>query len=302
MKTLIKTSTIMICLTAMLVGVRCDAGEIDLTIVPKSWKKSAKGMMKEAKSFTYGNEHEEQQLWIFTPDHLKEAELRPCVFFIHGGGWGGDPYYFAPQSIHLSRLGIVCVSIHFRNAKETPKNCLADCLSAYRWVKANGRQHHIDPEKIVVSGGSAGGHLALAMLTIPGCDNPKDDKSIPIDPKGLVLFNPVIDLVEGWGAGREKCKQAGVNPEDFSPAHHMRPGLPETLILSGSKDGLIPPRLIHQYIERTGKQGNVCRFVEYPGADHSFFNHGKDGRVDYFFQTMKETEGFLTKLGYLPVK
>ena len=119
-----------------------------------------------AEEFTYGDDHQNQKLWIFKPKGLKNDEVRPCVFFVHGGGWGGEAYYFAAQCVYLSRLDIVCVTIHFRGARPTPKNSLADSLSAYRWVKKNGKQHHIDTDKIVVSGGSAGGHLSLAM--VPG--------------------------------------------------------------------------------------------------------------------------------------
>lgn len=289
-------------IAVFLISQLCIAEEIDLTTVPDDWKKASERMMVAAEEFNYRDDHENQKLWIFKPGDLKAGETRPCVFFIHGGGWGGSAYYFAPQCVYLSRLGVVCVTIHFRGPNPTPKVCLSDALSAYRWVKTNGKKHNIDPDKIVVSGGSAGGHLSLAMVSLSGFDNPEDNNSIPIDPKALVLFNPAIDLVEGWSGGRNRCLKAKINPEGFSPAHNVKPGVPETLILSGEKDGVITPAMIRKFMERMEKHGNKSTFVEYPGAGHSFFNYGKGGSNDYFFKTMKEVEKFLVKLGYVEKK
>ncbi len=80
---------------------------------------------------------------------------------------------------------------------------------AYRWIIEHGDQHHIDVDKIVVSGGSAGGHLSLALSTIALDDDPL----IEHQPKGFVLFNPVIDLVDGWSGGRKKCEAKGIAPQ-----------------------------------------------------------------------------------------
>jgi len=120
----------------------------------------------------YSHKHRDNKLWVFRPEGLKQDELRPCVFYIHGGSWGGNAPMFAPQCIYLSRRGIVGVSIEFRrydkNQGISPKDCLADCISAYRWIKKHARSLHIDPDKIVIAGGSAGAHLALSMLTLEG--------------------------------------------------------------------------------------------------------------------------------------
>jgi len=283
----------------------CRSEEFDLNYIPKDKNETGaitKQMLATAEEFAYRTEHESQRLWIFRPSNLKADELRPCVFFIHGGGWGGSPNTLAPQCLYLARLGVVSVTIHFRkpSVKEgvSPYDCLADCLSAYRWVKQNGKQHNIDSDRIVVSGGSAGGHLSLAMVTIDGHNNPADDLSVPVDPKAMILFNPAMDLVNGWKGGAKKCESQGIDSATYSPAHHVKPGLPETLILSGGKDNIISPAMIRQFMERMGKHGNKCSFVEYPEAGHSFFNYGREDNV-YFHQTMTEVEKFLHKLGYL---
>jgi acetyl esterase/lipase len=271
--------------------------EHDLFYLPDDRKETDRindELLATGQQFAYGDSGiEAQKLWIFPPLAAQPGELRPCVFFIHGGGWGGHPRSLAAQSVYLQRRGYTTVSIHFRPPKgnNTPKDTLRDARKAYRWIIEHGREHHIDPNRIVVSGGSAGGHLSLALSTI----SLNDDSVIEVLPKGYVLFNPVIDLVDGWAGGRKKCEAAGIAPLSFSPAHHVRAGLPPTLILSGSNDGLIPPRLIHTFQTRMKQVGSDCRFVEYPGASHGFFNYGREDNR-YFRLTMQAFEDFLVQL------
>jgi acetyl esterase/lipase len=232
-------------------------------------------------------------MWIFHPLDLRVGELRPCVFFIHGGSWGGKPEYLAAQCVYLQRRGWNTVSIHFRapQGQQTPVDTLKDARLAYRWLVAHGREHQIDVDRIVLSGGSAGGHLALALSTIELADDPV----VAHPPRGFVLFNPVIDLVDGWSAGRKKCAAHGIDPRSFSPAQHVVPGLPPILVLSGSEDKLIPPPLIRKFQSTMAAAGNQCTFIEYPGADHGFFNYGRHSN-QYFQWTMWEVETFLESL------
>ena len=138
------------------------------------------------------------------------------------------------------------------------------------------------------------------MLTLEGYDDPADDKSIPIDPKALILFDPAIDLIDGWRGGQERCKPFNIDPKTFSPAHHVRPGLPETLIISGSKDGVIPPDLIRAFMKRMEEKRNKVTFHEYPGLGHAVFNYGFTGvGSEYFMKSMAQVEEFLRKLGLL---
>ena len=64
------------------------------------------------------------------------------------------------------------------------------------------------------------------------------------------------------------------------------------LILSGSEDSLIPPKLIRDFQKRLTAVGGKSRFIEYPEAGHGFFNYGRE-RNQYFQWTMWELEKFL---------
>ena len=266
--------------------------EHDLLHFPDDRKQSdliCDDLLKSAKKLSYGSEPE-QQLWIFTPLDVVNNELRPCVFFIHGGGWGGHPRLLAAQAAYLQRRGYSTVSIHFRPPTKglTPHDTLRDARMAYRWIVEHGQEHHIDADRIVVSGGSAGGHLSMALSTI----ELPDDPVIEHPPRGYVLFNPVIDIVDGWAAGRKKCEATGIDPQSFSPAKNVRAGLPPVLILSGEQDPLIPPKLIQAFQKRMTDAGNRCEFIEYPGAGHGFFNYGRE-RNQFFQWTMWAFEDFL---------
>lgn len=273
--------------------------EQDLLYVPKDRAETNEicaAIEQTAPEYCYGDPAiKEHRLRIYTPLDIQPDELRPCVFFIHGGAWGGSPLLLAPQNAYLQRRGYVCVNIHFRAPKKnvTPADTLRDARAAYRWVLKHADEHHIDKDRIVVSGGSAGGHLALALSTIGLPDDPVIDHL----PQGYVLFNPAIDLVDehGWGGGRKKCVAAGIEPKSFSPAHHVRPGLPPTLILSGSDDTIIGPKLVHAFQQRMAKVGNETKYIEYPGIGHAFFNYGRHDNK-YFKWTMWAFEDFLADL------
>lgn len=268
--------------------------EIDLLYLPKNREETAqlnRRMLTTGKEFSYGDpDIANQRLWIFNPLDIAAGEKRPCVFFIHGGGWGGKPELLAPQCVYLQRRGFNAVSIHFRSPGNglTPRDTLDDARKAYRWILEHADEHHIDKNLIFISGGSAGGHLSLALRTI------EFDSAGPDSPEaaGLILFNPVIDLVNGWSGGRKKCLQAKIEPRDFSPAHHVRAGLPPMLILSGSRDSLIPPSLIREFQKRLAAVGGQSKFIEYPDAGHGFFNYGREEN-QYFQWTMWEVENFL---------
>ncbi|MFK8111381.1 MAG: sulfatase-like hydrolase/transferase [Rubripirellula sp.] len=270
--------------------------QLDLLYYPKDKAETAdvtKAMLATGKEIVYGDPQIPQhRLWIFNPMEIQADEQRPCVFLIHGGGWGGRPESLAAQALYWQRRGLNAVSIHFRapSGELTPADTLRDARRAYRWIVEHGKDHHIDVDQLLVSGGSAGGHLSLALATI----ELEDDPVIEHLPKAMVLFNPVIDLVDGWENGRKKCERANIEPQAFSPAHHPVANLPPILILSGSDDGLISPALIRGFQERMKAAGNSVEFVEYPDAGHGFFNYGRHDN-QYFQWTMWEFEKFLNK-------
>ena len=234
---------------------------------------------------------------------------RPGVLFIHGGGFtGGDKaeYRTASVSADLARAGYVVVSCNYvlgpkDKAGVWPRN-IADCRDAVRWMRANADALGLDPDRIAVAGGSAGGHLAASVATLPGLDDAKDDKSVSCLPNALVLYNPGtvmapfpgLDL-KGFGAGLDKSK-FGCEPTEISPLHHVKKGTPPTIIFHGKADTTVPYSTVEKFTEVMKAAGNRCELVGYEGQPHGFFNKAK------YAETLAATDAFLVSLGYLPAK
>ena len=90
---------------------------------------------------------------------------RPAVLLVHGGGWvNGDRTQLHGYGILLGRIGYVCVATEYRLAGEAKWPAqIHDVKAALRWMRANAGRLGIDPNKIAVSGNSAGAHLSLMV-------------------------------------------------------------------------------------------------------------------------------------------
>ncbi len=104
---------------------------------------------------------------IATPPRVKSSEPRAVVALIHGGGWRrGDKNKFAKSVVGLAKRGYVGASLMYRLSPEHKFPAqVEDVMTGIRYLKSNAKKYHLDPTKIVVRGGSAGGHLA-AMLGV----------------------------------------------------------------------------------------------------------------------------------------
>jgi len=275
----------------------------------KTAKKKAGGYpptIEGTKSETYRKVGDtELKVWIFDPAQ-KSAKPLPAIVFFFGGGWtSGSPVQFEQQSRHLASRGMIAIVADYRvktRQDAKPADCVSDAKACVRWVRANAARLGIDPERIAVGGGSAGGHLAAAVATVPGLDTAQDDKSISCMPNALVLFNPGtvmapfpgLDL-KGFGAGLDKEK-FGCEPVEISPIHHVKKGTPPTVIFHGKSDTTVPYSTVEKFAEVMKAAGNRCDLVGYEGQPHGFFNKAK------YTETLAAADDFLVSLGYLPAK
>jgi len=232
---------------------------------------------------------------IHYPEDVDKSKDYPAIVFFFGGGWvGGDRAHFLHQAEYFSQRGLICFLVDYRIKKKhgtTPFESLKDAKSAMRYIRKNADQFGIDPDKIIGSGGSAGGHLAAACALIDGYNEASDDTTISTDPNALVLFNPVIDNGPA-GYGYERI---GDQYKEFSPLHNIKKGAPPTAILIGTKDRLIPVETVKYYKAAMEKVGSRCDLFLYEDQEHGFFNLGKG----YFKITVLEADTFLQSLGYL---
>lgn len=251
----------------------------------------------------------ELKAWIFEPAGHNEGDARPAIVFFFGGGWnGGTPGQFRPQAQFLAERGMVAIAVDYRVRSRqgtTANTAVSDAKAAVRWVRTNADRLGVDPHRIAASGGSAGGHLAAATATLPGHDATGAGSDVSSAPNALVLFNPVLitaatpDLPDqDLEKFRRLEPRLGADPQSMSPYHHVRPGLPPTIIFHGEEDKTVPFRTIELFTEAMKSAGNQCELVAYPGKGHGFFNaHRAD--TSAYRDTMARVEEFLVKLGWL---
>lgn len=262
----------------LLVGVATEASEPDL-IVYKTINET------------------DLKLHVFSPEHHQSGEARPAIVFFFGGGWnGGTPEQFYPQSKHLADRGMVAICAEYRVKSRhgaEPRDCVADGKSAMRWVRTHAEELGIDPEMIAAGGGSAGGHVAAAIATTNGFDEPGEDTSVSCRPDALVLFNPVFDNGPG-GYGHERVREYW---REFSPMHNLDTRTPPTIVFLGSRDSLIPVATAEEYQRRMEERGGRCELRIYEGQKHGFFNQGR--KNSKYAETLAEMDNFLQTLGFV---
>jgi acetyl esterase len=239
----------------------------------------------------------ELQMHVFEPAGLKAGDKRACFLVIHGGGWtGGSPPRMYPFAAHYAQLGLVGISLQYRlhSAKTGVSvfDCVKDARSAVRYLRAHAAELGIDSQKIIVSGGSAGGHLAAATALFDQVNEDSDDLTISASPNALVLLFPVIDTSkEGYGQAR-----IGERWQELSPVHHVRSGLPPTITFHGTGDTVTPFAGAKAFHEAMLKAGNRSQLDINEGGAHGYLMRDKALLED----TLHKSDVFLKSLGLLP--
>lgn len=247
-------------------------------------------------------------LSIFNPAGHKASEQRPAIVFFFGGGWtSGSPAQFEQQCRYLASRGMVAIAADYRVAsrhKVKAAQCVADAKSAVRYVRAHAKELGVDPNRIAAAGGSAGGHIAGCTGTVPGQEEAGEDAAVSSVPNAMVLFNPALALAPvdgndfgGFGA-RLGTERLGADPLAISPVHHVKAGVPPTIIFHGKVDSTVPFATVEAFGAAMKKAGNRCEVAGFEGQAHGFFNFGR-GDNAMFRETLKQTDKFLASLGWL---
>ena len=238
----------------------------------------------------------ELKLTFYYPKSYKSGDQYPAMIFFFGGGWnGGSIDQFKPHAEYFSGRGLICVLADYRVKSRqgtTPFDAVRDAKSAIRYLRKHHEELGIDPDKIIGSGGSAGGHLAAAAGNVPGLEEKGEDLSISSKPNALVLFNPVYDNGP-TGYGYERI---GERYPEISPMHNIQKGSPPTITFLGTEDPLIPVETAQEYCRRMEAVGSRCDLFLYEGQKHGFFNKRNE---DKYRKTVFHADQFLAVLGYL---
>ena len=239
------------------------------------------------------------KMHLFLPEGWTAADRRPCILIFHGGGWiGGDAKRMYAFAAHFAKLGMVAASIDYRLVKKgngvTVFDCVKDGRSAVRYVRAHALELGIDPRRLVVSGASAGGHVAVGTAIFEAVNDDADDLSIAAEPNLMIPLFPVIDTSKaGYGNGR-----IGVRWQELSPVHNVRSGLPPTLIFHGTSDTTTPFAGAKRFHEEMLKVGNLCELDVNEGGAHGYVMSNQA----LFDDTLVKMEAFLMRTKFLPAQ
>lgn len=249
----------------------------------------------EVKSMTYKTVGDRQlQIHIHYPPGWKASDMRPAIVFFFGGGWrSGSVGQFEMQAQYLAGRGMVAARADYRVKSRddvTPDKCVEDARSAVRWMRRNAKQLGIDPDKLIASGGSAGGHLAACTMIRNSVEAEGDDLSISTIPQAMVLFNPVLSfdneqMIERINGDKQLARK-------ISPTLHLDKNAPPALILFGSEDRL--KVFGDEYWKKAETLGIRADKYIAEGQGHGFFN-----RSPWQERTLIAVDQFLTSLGYL---
>jgi acetyl esterase/lipase len=231
-----------------------------------------------------------------------------AVIFMVSGGWVSP--YSPPQQAALRfkdllDKGFTVIAVrHGSSPKYLIPEIVSDVRRAVRFIRHNAKQWGVDPNRLGVFGGSAGGHLALTLGTASdgGDPNAKEDFMKESDRvASVVAYFPPIDL-RPLARGLNPQPSGGVldrfpalnfekeKAADYSPIVHVSSDDPPALLIHGDKDDLVPvnnSRVIHEAF----KKNNVkTQLIIIEGAGHGFrgedAKRASDAMVSWFEQTL----------------
>jgi acetyl esterase/lipase len=221
------------------------------------------------------------KLDLYTPKDL--AEPAPAVIFIHGGAWkSGYRQMYHYYCTKLAEQGYVAATISYRLRHEAPfPAAIEDANCAVRWLRANAKELGVDPNRIAVAGGSAGGHLS--MLVGYASDKPELEgtgghANVSSRVQAVVdLYGPT-DLTTDFATSKSDVihfLQDKTIEEDrelyelASPITHVSKDDPPTLILHGSLDDTVPIAQAERLADALRKNGVDCDFDRVEGWPHT---------------------------------
>ncbi len=224
---------------------------------------------------------------IFLPP--LEEKNRPAVLFIHGGGWiEGDRSQLRGYGILLARLGFVCMCNSYRLSNESiwPAQ-IQDVNCAIRYLRANATDLGLDPDRIGVSGNSAGGHLSLMAAATnydqifegEGGSNEvsSEIKAVcaiypPTTIRQLEMLNPLENaflMLMGKEAKKEDYDKA-------SPLNYVTEDYPPCMLIHGSTDSVVRLKDSTKFYEKLIEFNRPASLHIFSEEEHAF-----DGEPDY---------------------
>ena len=208
----------------------------------------------------------------------------PTLIYIHGGGWtGGDRQAAFFNTMPYLEMGWAVVNVSYRLARiSLAPAAVEDCRCALRWVISKAKDYNFDVNKLVVTGNSAGGHLALTTGMLPASAGLERQCPGNEELKVAAIVNwygitDVGDLLDGpnmktyavtWLSSLTNRYEIA---KRVSPLEYVRPGLPPILTIHGDADPTVPYSHGTRLHEALNKAGVPNQLLTIPGGKHGGF-------------------------------
>jgi len=237
------------------------------------------------------------------------------VVLMVSGGWKSGTNAFRPfMAAPLLRRGYTVFGVaHLSQPEATVMEIYEDVGRAIRFIRHHAAEYEVDPNRLGVTGGSAGGHLSL-MLATRGGPGPSDAPD-PVDRassavQAVAIFFPVTDLlhlgkstenpgdggppksfVKAFGPQSTNLAVWKVIGRELSPIYHVTSNLPPVLIVQGGADTLTPPEQSEWFRDRAQAVGREVKIVMRPGKKHGWLTMLWDIRLfaDWFDRHLRGT-------------
>ncbi|SDI44166.1 Acetyl esterase/lipase [Actinokineospora alba] len=213
---------------------------------------------------------------------------RPAVVWVHGGGWNaGDRTEAAQWHNWLNDKGYAVFSIDYRLAPPARwDQAPGDVKCAIGWVKTHAARYQVDPTRVMIAGGSAGGNLALLGAYADGRVTPScaaQDTAVT----AVMAFYPAVSLTTTWDhTGYASALRPWIEnytggtphqaPERYrfaSADTYVRPGLPPTLLMHGDRDHIVPHQGSADLAEKLARAGVEHELITIPWGEHVYDSH-----------------------------
>lgn len=243
---------------------------------------------------------QELKLDVYTPRGRTQPNATVIAF--HGGGWvAGEKQSLLLHLLPYLEAGFSVVNVEYRLASVAPAPAaVEDCRCAVRWVVEHAPRYRFDPERLIVTGASAGGHLALTTAFLPAaagfdrpCPAPAAERWGVATPRELRVaavvnwfgVTDVAELIDGPRAHGYALEWLGSRADRrelarrLSPLDYVRPDLPPVLTIHGERDDIVPydqATRLHAALDAARVPN---RLVSVPGAGHGDFSRAERRRA-----------------------
>ncbi|MFO0792227.1 MAG: alpha/beta hydrolase [Pirellulales bacterium] len=220
------------------------------------------------------------QLDLYAPK--QHPQPLPVVLFIHGGAWkSGYRQIYHYYCVKFAEHGYIAATASYRLSGEAKfPAAVEDVKCAVRFLRANAEKYGIDPNKIGVAGGSAGGHLSMMIgysSDVPELDGKGGNADTSSRVQAVVdLYGPTdltTDFAKSSGEVRaflgKKYDEAPDAYKLASPITHVTKDDPPTLILHGSIDSTVPIEQAERLVAKCKEVGIECDYDRVEGWPHT---------------------------------